>query len=86
VLIISHILASKQGEHLIIKHLGLTSGIPSPSALAMKVYGEMFSGDPAHMQTLRELFPADEDTTTKKILRGVSQRGSKVDGHLNCLG
>ena len=37
----------------------LSSGKPSPSTSAKKAYEEIFNSDPAHMQALRELFPAD---------------------------
>ena len=57
---IAHIPASKQGEHLVLKRLGLTSRMSFPSTSALKAYDEIFSGDPGNMQTLRELFSADD--------------------------
>ena len=45
----SHIPASKRGEHIILKRLRLTSGMSSPSKLVMKAYQEIFSGDPDNM-------------------------------------
>ena len=55
---ISHISASKRGEHLVLMRLGLTSGM-SLSTSPLKVYEEIYSGDPGNMQALRELFPRD---------------------------
>jgi len=66
---ISHIPASKQGEHLVLKRLGLTSGMPSPSTSALKAYDEIFSVDPGNMQALRELFPQDSDVGAHKRRR-----------------
>jgi hypothetical protein len=48
------------------KALGLTSEMSSPSVSALKAYEEMYSGDPAYMQALRELFPADGEVGTCK--------------------
>jgi hypothetical protein len=58
---ISHILASKQDGHLVLKRLGLTSGMSSPSTSALKAYDEIYGGDPGNMQALRELFSPDGD-------------------------
>ena len=58
---LSHISVSKRGEHLVLKRLGLTSGMSSPSTSAMKAYEEIYSGDPGNMQALRELFLPDGD-------------------------
>jgi hypothetical protein len=55
---IAHIPAAKRGEYLVMKLLGLSSERPSPLMLAKKAYNKISNGDPAHMQTLRELFPA----------------------------
>jgi len=41
------------------KHLGLSSGTPSPPTSAKKAYEQIFNGDPAHTKVLRELFPVD---------------------------
>lgn len=56
----SHILASNRGEYLVMKRMGLATGMLSPSTSAKKTYNEMFNGDPAHMQALRELFLVDD--------------------------
>jgi len=56
----------KRGEHIVLKRLGLTSGMCSPSKSAMKTYEEIFSGDPDNMQTLRELFPPNGDVFARK--------------------
>jgi hypothetical protein len=48
------------------KHPGLTSGMPSPSMSAKKAYEEIFNGDPARMQALRELFPEDGEVGAHK--------------------
>jgi hypothetical protein len=69
---LSHIPASKRGGHLVLKRLGLTSGMPSPSTSALKAYGEVYSGDPDNMQTLRELFPLDGDVGSRKRRRRCS--------------
>jgi hypothetical protein len=60
---IAHIPAFKQGEYLVMKHLGLSSRMPSPSTSAKEAYD---SGDPAHMQALRELFALVGDVGTHK--------------------
>jgi hypothetical protein len=62
---ITHIPTAKRGEYLVMKHLGLSSGIPPPSTSAM-TYDEVFNGDPAHMQALRELFPLVSDVSARK--------------------
>ena len=62
---ISHIPASKRGEHLVLMRLGLTNGM-SPSTSPLKVYEEIYSGDPGNMQALRELFPSDGDVGPRK--------------------
>jgi hypothetical protein len=49
---ISHIPTSKQGKHLVLKRLRLTSGMSSPSTSALKTYEEIYSGDPGIMQAL----------------------------------
>jgi hypothetical protein len=49
---ISYISVSKRGEHLVLKHLGLTSGMSSQSASALKAYEEIYSGDPGNMQVV----------------------------------
>jgi hypothetical protein len=54
---LSHIPASKRGEHLVSKRLGLANGMSSPSVSAMKTYDEIYSGDLGNMPALRELFP-----------------------------
>jgi hypothetical protein len=64
----AHIPAFKQDEYLVMKRLGLTSGMPSPSMSAMKAYDEMFSGD-SSMQALCELFPPDGDVGPRKRRR-----------------
>ena len=66
---ILHILVSKRGEHLVLKRLGLASGMSSPSTSALKVYDEIFSGDPSNTQALRELFPPDGDVGASKQCR-----------------
>jgi hypothetical protein len=53
----SHIPVPKQGEHLVLKRLGLTSEMLTPSTSAMKAYEESYGGDLGHMEVLRELFP-----------------------------
>ena len=65
----SHIPASKRGEHLLLKRLGLTSEMSPPSTSAMKVYEEIFSDNPGNMQVLRELFPPDGDVGARKRCR-----------------
>jgi hypothetical protein len=66
---LSHILTSKRGEHLVLKRLGLTSGMPSPSTSAMNAYEEIYGGDPGNMQALRELFPPEGDVGAHKRRR-----------------
>ena len=56
---LSHIPASKRGEQFVLKCLGLTNGMSSPSTSAMKVYEDIFSDDLGNMQALCELFPPD---------------------------
>ena len=65
---LSHIPASKRCEHLVLKRLGLTSGMPSPSpsTSAKKAYKEIFNGDRAHMLALCELFSADGEVGARK--------------------
>ena len=46
---IAHILASKRGEYLVKKCLGLTSGISSLSTSAKKACEEIFNCDLAHI-------------------------------------
>jgi hypothetical protein len=46
---ISYISASKRGKHLILKRMRLTSRMPSPSTSALKVYEEIYSGDPGNL-------------------------------------
>jgi hypothetical protein len=41
----------------------------SPFTLAMKVYEEIYSGNPGNMQALRELFPPDGDVGARKQRR-----------------
>jgi hypothetical protein len=48
------------------KRLGLSGRMPSPSTSTNKAYEEIFSGDPAHMQALRELFAADDEVHARK--------------------
>ena len=43
---ISHIPASKRGEHLVLKHLELTSRMTSPLTSVLKAYDEIFGGTP----------------------------------------
>ena len=50
------------------KRLGHSSGMPLPSTPAM-TYDEVFNGDPAHMQALRELFPPVGDVGARKQCR-----------------
>jgi hypothetical protein len=35
--------------------------MPSPSTSALKVYEEIYNGDPGNLQALHELFPPDGD-------------------------
>ena len=62
-------LGTKPGEYLVMKRLVLTSGMSSPSTWAKKAYEEIFNGDPAHMQSLCELFPADDKVGSWKQRR-----------------
>ena len=66
---LSHIPASKRGEQFVLKCLGLTNGMSSPSTSAMKAYEEIYGGDPGHMEALRELFPSDDDVGASKRRR-----------------
>jgi len=66
---LSHIPASKRGEHLVLKCLGLTSGMASLSTSAMKAYEEIYSGDPDNIQAHRELLPSDDDVGARKRCR-----------------
>jgi len=75
---ISHIPASKQGEHLVLKRLELTSNMSFPSTSAPKAYDEIFSGDPGNMQTLRELFLGDSDIGAHKQRRRRSAARAKA--------
>ena len=59
----------KQGEHLVLKRLELTSGMTPPSTSVLKAYDEIFGGDPDNMQALRELFPPDSDVGPRKRRR-----------------
>jgi hypothetical protein len=56
---ISHIPTPKWGEHLVLKRLGLTSGMSSPSTSVLKAYDEINGGDPGNIQALHELIPLD---------------------------
>jgi hypothetical protein len=67
--IISHIPASKRGEYLVMKRLGLASGMSSPSMSSLKAYEEIFSGDHVNMQTICELFLADGEVGARKQRR-----------------
>ena len=60
-------LGTERREYLVMKRLVLTSGMPSASA--KKAYEEIFNGDPAHMQSLCELFPADDKVGSWKQRR-----------------
>jgi hypothetical protein len=66
---ILHILASKRGKHLVLKRLGLTSGMSSPSTSALKAYDGIYIGDHGNMQALCELFPPDDDVGVRKHCR-----------------
>jgi hypothetical protein len=66
---LSHIPVPKRGEHLVLKRLGLTSGVSTPSTSAMKAYEEMYGGDPGYMEALCELFPSDSDVGAYKRRR-----------------
>jgi hypothetical protein len=57
---------AKRGEHLVLKRLGLTNGVSTPSTSAIKVYEEIYGGDPGHMEVLRELLSPDGDMGARK--------------------
>jgi hypothetical protein len=63
---LSHIPVAKRGGHLV---LGLTSGMLTPSTLTMKVYEEIYGGEPGHIEALRELFLLDGDVGARKRQR-----------------
>jgi uncharacterized protein with von Willebrand factor type A (vWA) domain len=69
-----HILVAKRGEHLVMKCLGLTSGMSTHSTSAMKAYEEIYGDDPDpdHVEALRELFPPDDDVGVRKRRRHCS--------------
>jgi hypothetical protein len=48
------------------KRLVLSGRMPSPSTSANNAYEEIFSGEHAHMQALRELFAADDEVHARK--------------------
>ena len=62
--IIYNWLGTERREYLVMKRLVLTSGMPSASA--KKAYEEIFNCDPAHIQSLCELFPADDEVDARK--------------------
>jgi hypothetical protein len=49
---LSHIPVAKRDGHLVLKRLGLTSEVSTPSTSAMKAYEEMYGGDPGYMVAL----------------------------------
>jgi hypothetical protein len=55
---ISHIPASKRGEYLIMKRMGLISGAQHPSASDVQAFEEMISSD-SNEEALQLLFPPD---------------------------
>jgi hypothetical protein len=69
----THILTAKRGEYLVMKRLGLSSEMPPPSMSAM-TYDEVFGGDPANMQALRELFPPVGDVGLRRRRRRSAAR------------
>ena len=69
----AYIPTAKRGEYLVMKRLGLSSGIPPLSTSAM-TYDEVFNGAPAHMQALRQLFPLVSDVSAGKRRRRPAAR------------
>ena len=69
---ISYIPTSKRGEHLVLKRLGLTSGMSSPSKSVLKAYDEIYSGDFGNIQALCKLFPPDGDVGPRRQRRRYS--------------
>jgi len=69
----AYIPTAKRGEYLVMKRLRLSSKMLPPSTSAM-TYDEVFNGDPAHMQALRELFPPVGDVGVCKRRRRPTAR------------
>lgn len=78
----AHIPATKLGEVLLMKKMGIVLPVAPVSSASKRAYDAIFAGlMPSHVTTLDELFPATNNRAGRRVLFPDGRVGSRSQRH-----